>query len=164
MSKGCLLCCATYQTAYKNLLFKVRLQRISWSWLPYLNYPQNYARKNCQVLLCTNAVKENLEQILIDTGFGSPPQIVSLGTYFLYFHSTFCDFFKASSNVFESPGLCSAYSYSRLMLLRKPFPSVCFGDQEQKCRRVQNSKYGSAAYNPHTRRGRALCKKRVQTN
>lgn len=41
--KDCLLCCATHQRAHKNLLFKVRLQRISWSWVPYLNHPKKWA-------------------------------------------------------------------------------------------------------------------------
>lgn len=41
--KDYLLCCATHQRARKNLLFKVRLQRISWSWVPYLNHPKKWA-------------------------------------------------------------------------------------------------------------------------
>lgn len=78
VSKGCFLCCATYQTAYKNLLFKVRLRRISWSWIPYLNHLQNYARKISQVILGTSPVKENLEHILVETGFSCPSKILRL--------------------------------------------------------------------------------------
>lgn len=165
VSKGCLLCCATYQTVDKSLLFKVRLQRISWSWIPHLNYPQNYSRKICQVLLYTSAAKENLERILVDTGFSSVSQILGLGTYFPYFNSTFCDFFLKLHQIYlDHPDYILLILILGLCLSETPSKVFIVETRDRGAEDEFKTQNRSSAYNPHTGNGRALCKKCVQTN